>query len=148
MNDKLIVDGRKNPPLSTYKELSSEYPDLNFLVRAEEEVEVNENIRLKIFIPDLINYIAAADLFITNPGFASLSEGAICKTPMLIDLPTNHFEEIKNLKIAEEEGYGKRINYLKNDILAGVEGEIAKDCSNLKNGLPYLIEKIKEVEED
>lgn len=136
--DRLIVDGRGNPPIDLYQVIIGEHPDLHFFVRAEGII--NENIHGKKFVPKLVNYINAADLFITNPGFASLSEGSVYNTPMLIDCPENHMEGLKNLRIAVEEGYGKGIDDLEKDIIEGMQ--VGPVENGLENGLNYLIEKI------
>lgn len=133
--DKLIVDGRKNPPLALYRMLGKEY-GLRFLVRSSQEV--NEHVRSMGFIPNMVDYIAAANLFITSSGFSSLSEGAISGTRMLIEPPEFHFEGVKNLAIAEREGYGRRIDCLRDDILREVNDR--RRANVLENGLPYLID--------
>ncbi len=48
-NDKLIVDGRKNPPLALYQRLGNEYVGLNFLARTNEQV--SEHVKGMSFIP-------------------------------------------------------------------------------------------------
>ena len=86
------------------------------------------------------DYVDSADLFITEPGFSSLSEGAVCKTPMLIGVPSNHFEGRKNLRVAEREGYGRRISDLEKDIIEGL------DCADrgpeIGNGLDYIVGRV------
>jgi hypothetical protein len=59
---------------------------------------------------------------------------------MLIDPPEFHFEGLKNLAIAEQEGYGTRIDCLSDDILREVDGR--GNPAVLKNGLPYVIEML------
>ena len=135
--DKLIVDGRKNPPLRLYNRLGEDY-GLNFLVRSRDESD--EHVKSMSFIPNMVDYIAAADLFVTSAGFSSLSEGAISGTRMLIDPPELHFEGLKNLAIAEREGYGRRIDCLTEDILRGVDDRRRPPI--LENGLPYAIEML------
>ena len=137
-NEKLVVDGRKNPPLELYKRLGNEY-QLNFLVRSCEES--CRYVKAKSFIPNMIDYIAAADLFVTSPGFSSLSEGVVSGTRMLIDTPQFHFEGLKNLAIAEEEGYGKRIRSLSEDILRDVDK--THGIHSLENGLPYMVDLLE-----
>jgi hypothetical protein len=134
-NERLIVDGRKNPPLELYKWLANEYR-LNFLVRSCEES--CEHLKTKSFIPNMVDYIAAADLFVTSPGFSSLSEGVVYGTPMLIDTPQFHFEGLKNLAIAQEEGYGRPIRSLSEDIVRDVDE--THRIHRLENGLPYMID--------
>jgi len=135
-NDKLVVDGRKNPPLRLYTRMGNEYVGLKFLVRSS--LEVSEHVRSMSFIPNMIDYIAAADLFVTSSGFSSLSEGAISGTRMLIDPPEFHFEGLKNLAIAEGEDYGRRVTCLREDILREVDDR-RRPIASLENGLPYVI---------
>ena len=139
-NQKLIIDGRKNPPVELYKRLGKEH-ELNFLVRSWEEGD--EHLKAKSFIPNMVDYIAAADLFITSPGFSSLSEGAISGTPMLLDAPQYHFEGLKNLAIATQEGYGRRIRLLEYDILHEIEA--GRRTPVLENGLPYVIDILERI---
>jgi len=133
--DKWIVDGRKNPPLALYRILGKEY-GLRFLVRSSQQV--SEHVKSMSFIPNMIDCIAAANLFVTSSGFSSLSEGAISGTRMLIEPPEFHLEGLKNLAIAEHEGYGRRIECLHDDILREVEDR--RHAAVLENGLLYLID--------
>lgn len=137
-NDKLIVDGRKNPPLALYQRLGNEYVGLNFLVRTNEQA--SEHVKGMSFIPNMVDYVAAADLFITSAGFSSLSEGAISGIRMLIDPPEYHFEGLKNLAIAEQIGYGKRIGCLTEDILCEID--LRRPTPILENGLRYAIQML------
>ena len=57
---------------------------------------------------------------------------------MLLDKPQLHFEGLKNLAIAQQEGYGKRIRLLGEDILREVDE--AYQFHRLENGLPYMID--------
>jgi hypothetical protein len=134
--DVLIVDGRKNPPLTLYKRMAEDYGRLNFLVRGNDRT--CDQVKTMPFIRNMVDYVAAADLFVTSSGFSSLSEGAVSGTPMLIDPPEFHFEGLKNLAIAEGEGYGRRVYCLREDILREVE--IRKRTLKLENGLPYMID--------
>jgi hypothetical protein len=136
-NDRLIIDSRSEVPLPVYQDLAAEYPDLRFLVRSRGPAP--EGVIGREFIPALVEYVAAADLFITNPGFASIGEGAVTGTPMLFNDPGNHFEQVKNLRTAEAEGYGRRIGSLPEDIL---EMASAGKMPRLENGLPYLVDRI------
>lgn len=136
-NDRLIVDGRPDVHLRVYAEMAAEYPDLRFLVRSRGPTP--EGVIGREFIPAMVDYVAAADLFITNPGFASIGEGAVTGTPMLFNDPGNHFEQVKNLRTAEAEGYGRRIGSLPEDIL---EMASAGKMPRLENGLPYLVDRI------
>ena len=136
--DVLIVDGRKNPPLGLYKRMVREYVGLNFLVRGIEQT--GEHVKVMKFIPNMIDYVAAADLFVTSSGFSSLSEGAISGTRMLIDPPEFHFEGLKNLAIAEGEGYGRRISCLREDILREIDIRTSKP--RLENGLPHVMDML------
>jgi len=138
-NEKLIVDGRKNPPIRLYERLGREYVGLKFLVRSSDRV--GEHVKSMSFIPNMVDYVAAADLFVTSSGFSSLSEGAVMGTPMLIDPPEFHFEGLKNLAIAEREGYGNRIGALSEDILREVDR--GKRVRVLENGLPYIMEMLR-----
>jgi hypothetical protein len=133
--DKLVVDGRRNPPLGLYDALGKEY-GLHFLIRSSHQT--GEQIKSMNFIPNMVDYIAAADLFVTSSGFSSLSEGAVSGTLMLIDPPEFHFEGLKNLAIAEREGYGRRIHCLSEDIIREVDDR--RRPAPLENGLPYAIE--------
>ena len=58
---------------------------------------------------------------------------------MLFDAPVHHLKQVKNAKIAVKEGYSKKITNLR-DIVQEVDIEIKNH--DLKNGLPYLIERI------
>ena len=136
--DKLIVDGRSNPPIALYETLANEYAGLNFLVRSSRTN--SEHVKSMSFIPNMVDYVAAADLFITSAGFSSLSEGAVSGIRMLIDHPGLHFEGLKNLVIAEGEGYGKRISCLVDDILCEINER--RPVRILENGLPYAIEML------
>lgn len=141
--DKLILDGRRNPPVGLYRRLGRDYR-LNFLVRSAEQPD--EHVRTMNFVPNMVDYVTAADLFITSAGFSSLSEGAVSGTRMLIDPPEFHFEGLKNLVIAEREGYGRRVDCLPEDILREIEDRRRR--APLENGLPYVIEMLQRLSYD
>ncbi len=137
--DRLVVDGRGDVPVRTYEDLGREYPDVHFLVRSANPG--SGNVHTARFIPAMVNFVAAADIFVTNPGFASISEGAVYGTPMLFNHPGNHFEQFKNLRCAEAEGYGRRIRDLEQDLLSALS-ERREGHGSLPNGLPALVDRI------
>ena len=59
---------------------------------------------------------------------------------MIIDPPEFHFEGLKNLAIAEREGYGRRIDCLPEDIIREVDDR--RRPAPIENGLPYAIEML------
>lgn len=139
-NDKLILDGRNNPPVDLYEKFSREHDDVYFLVRSRSSG--SKNIRTKEFITGMIDYINASDLFITDTGFTSVSEGILTKTPMLLADPGTHLEGFKNYSCAIDEYFGKAIENLEDDLLRGINGQVPGNEVNIPSGLPYLIKKI------
>lgn len=139
-NDKLILDGRSGPPIDLYEKIAREHDDVYFLVRSR--VPSRGNILTKEFISGMIDYINASDLFITDTGFTSVSEGAITKTPMLFADPGTHLEGFKNYSCALDEGFGKAIENLEDDLILGINGQVPGNKANIPNGLPYLMKKI------
>lgn len=139
-NDKLILDGRNEPPLGLYEDFSREHDDVYFLVRSRSSG--SENIRTKEFIAGMIDYINASDLFITDTGFTSVSEGIITKTPMLLADPGTHLEGFKNYSCAIDEYFGKAIENLEEDLVSGINGQVPGNKVNIPGGLPYLMKKI------
>lgn len=139
-NDRLILDGRGKAPVADYEEIAREFDDVYFLVRSP--VPAGEHIRTKAFIPGMVNYINAADLFVTDTGFTAVSEGTITKTPMLFADPGSHLEGHKNFSCAIDEGFGKAIGNLRDDVLQGIEGKSPGNTRDIPNGLPFLVEKI------
>lgn len=139
-NDKLILDGRNNPPVYLYEDFSREHDDVYFLVRSRSSG--SENIRTKEFIAGMIDYINASDLFITDTGFTSVSEGIITKTPMLLADPGTHLEGFKNYSCAIDEYFGKAIENLEDDLICGINGQVPRNKANIPGGLPYLMKKI------
>ncbi|HUL61618.1 MAG TPA: hypothetical protein VLT35_01035 [Methanocella sp.] len=139
-NDVLILDGRGKPQVDVYAKIASEFDDVYFLVRSKEAR--SDNIRTMEFIPRMVNYINAADLFVTDTGFTSISEGAITKTPMLFADPGSHLEGHKNFSCAIDEGFGQAIGNLGDDLLQGIEGKVPRNTVDIPNGLPFLMEKI------
>jgi hypothetical protein len=139
-NDRLILDGRGKAPVDVYEEIAREFDDVYFLVRSQ--VPAGEHVRTKAFIPGMVNYINAADLFVTDTGFTAVSEGAITKTPMLFSDPGSHLEGHKNFSCAIDEGFGKAIGSLKEDLLQGLEGKVPGNTREIPNGLPFMVERI------
>lgn len=139
-NDRLILDGRSDPPISLYKKVAREYDDVYFLVRSR-PIQ-SEKIRTMEFISGMIDYINASDLFITDTGFTALSEGVITKTPMLLADPGTHLEGYKNYSCALDEGFGKAIECLEKDLILGISGQVPRNEANMASGLPYLMKKI------
>jgi len=141
--DRLIVDGRSNPPVSIYEQIAMNHPEIKIVLRTD--TATHENIYVSKLIPSLVDYVNAADLFITNPGFSSLGEGAIYGTRMLLEDPGNHLEQVKNHWIAIQEGYANPITNLARDIFKSLDDT----CSHprLPNGLDFLSKKIVEYAE-
>ncbi|VVB76725.1 Uncharacterised protein [uncultured archaeon] len=141
--EKLIVDGRSNPPLNTYGRLSEMHPDLKFFVRAQNTGCAGIKSKGEL-VPNMVDYISAADLFVTKPGFSMMSEAVVAGTPMLFERPEFHFEGLTNMRMAEAAGYGKPIDCLEDDVIAAVD---RLRHGGLPNGLPYLTRMIREVSE-
>jgi hypothetical protein len=139
-NDRLIIDGRGKAPIGLYEEFAREYDDVYFLVRSGEPA--GEHVMTKAFIAGMVNYINAADLFVTDTGFTAVSEGAITKTPMLFADPGSHLEGHKNFSCAIDEGFGRAIGNLRDDLLQGIDGRVPGNTKDIPNGLPFLMEKI------
>jgi hypothetical protein len=140
-NDLLILDGRNSPPLGLYERFARENDDVYFLARSKSPGSAN--VRTKEFIAGMIEYINAADLFITDTGFTAISEGVITRTPMLFADPGSHIEGFKNYSCALDEGFGKAIGGdLEKDLALGVEGKVPGNQADIPNGLPHLMKKI------
>lgn len=139
-NDKLILDGRNDPPLGLYENFSREYDDVYFLVRSGSSG--GNNVRTKQFIAGMIDYINASDLFITDTGFTSVSEGILTKTPMLFADPGTHLEGFKNYSCTIDEYFGKAIENLEQDLVHGINGQVPGNKADIPSGLPYLMKKI------
>jgi len=137
---KLILDGRSQPPIDLYEKFAREHDDVYFLVRSA--TPGSDHVRAREFIARMIDYINAADLFVTDTGFTALSEAAITNTPMLLADPGSHIEGYKNFTCALDEGFGKAIGDLGKDLQLGIEGRIPSNRSDMPNGLPFLMEKI------
>jgi hypothetical protein len=139
-NDLLILDGRGKAPVEVYEQIASEFDDVYFLIRSKEPA--GEKIITREFIAGMVNHINAADLFVTDTGFTAVSEGAITKTPMLFADPGSHLEGHKNFSCALDEGFGKAIGNIGDDLLQGIEGNVPGNTRDIPNGLPFLVEKI------
>jgi|GEM_PF-6626151 len=142
-NDKLILDARNDPPVDLYERFAREYDDVYFLVRSRSPSR--GNVRTKEFIAGMVDYINAADLFITDTGFTALSEAILTKTPMLLADPGTHLEGFKNYSCALDEGFGKAIESLEEDLIRGVNGQIPGNKVDIPGGLPYMMEKIMNI---